>query len=313
MRIHSSLASLLVPVVFLALFTPAEAYPEPGSSLPAGAKINDPITADLEQVLRTHIATWRSPQLEVFRWDLFPDVLVVDTRDFHLQDRMFTRLAYFVEKKGFSGTLMTNRQLSGRHGWNAHDYGPDGLASFYNTARAKMFTLNPEETALESVAIREGILVLQDERVAPGRGAVLSISRSSSAIERRYLLTHESFHGVFFSSLEYREFCFQLWDSLPEVERQFNRGFLDSLGYDSKDRLLAVNEFQASLMQQPLEYAASYFERFLARFAEQETHGTVKASSLVATAEALDAFLHSNLGLRAGETVFPVSQEAQGR
>ena len=104
---------------------------EPGTSLPVGARIHDPITADLEQVLRTPIATWRSPQLEVFRWNLFPDVLVVDTRDFHLQDRMFTRLAYFVEKKGFRGALMTNLQLSGRHGWNAHDYGPDGLASFY--------------------------------------------------------------------------------------------------------------------------------------------------------------------------------------
>jgi hypothetical protein len=147
----------------------------------------------------------------------------------------------------------------------------------------------------------------------PGRGAVLSISRSSSAIERRYLLTHESFHGVFFSSLEYREFCFGLWDSLPEVERQFYRDFLDSLGYDSNDRLLAVNEFQAYLMQQPLKFAASYFERFLARFADQEAHGTFKTARLLETAEELDTFLHSNLGLRAGETVSRVTQDAQSR
>ena len=139
----------------------------------------------------------------------------------------------------------------------------------------------------------------------PGRGAVLSISRSSSAIERRYLLTHESFHGVFFSSLEYREFCFRLWDSLPEAERQFYSSFLDSLGYDSDDRLLSVNEFQAYLMQQPLKYAASFFERFLTRFAEQETHGGVKASSLVATAKALDAFLHSNLASGQARRSFP--------
>ena len=243
-----------------------------------GIEIGEPLPASLDEVLRTPTSSWRSALLEAFRWDRFPDIVVIDTIDFQVQDRMFTRLAYFVEKKGYRGRLMTNAQLAGRHGWNAHDYGPDGLASFYNAASEQGFPLDPEEKALESLAQRQGILVSHGDRVAPGTGGVLAISRSSSEIERRYLLTHESFHGIFFSSAAYRSFCFQLWDSLPSDERHFYTSFLDSLGYDGADRFLAVNEFQAYLMQQPLEYAASYFKRFLARFEDPEAGSAIDAN-----------------------------------
>ena len=133
--------------------------PETESSLDRGLATENPIPASLDQVLKTAPAAWRSPLLEVFRWDLFPDILVIDTVTFHVQDKMFTRLAYFIEKKGFRGRLMTNVQLAGRHGWNAHDYGPDGLASFFNAASASAFPLNPEEKALKSLALREQILI----------------------------------------------------------------------------------------------------------------------------------------------------------
>jgi hypothetical protein len=286
-----------MPVLVL-LFSAAGARAD--DTVPGGEAFASPITADLSQVVSAPTASWRSPVVEIYRWDHFPDIIVIDTADFHTQDRMFTRLAYFVEKKGFRGKLLSNARLAGRHGWNAHDYGPDGLASFFNAASERAFPLNTEEKGLESLALREGILLPDGERVAPGTGGVLSISRSSSAIERRYLLTHESFHGIFFSSAEYRETCFRLWDSLPPEERHFYRTFLDSLGYDSDDRFLAVNEFQAYLMQQPLEYALSYFGRFFARFGEP---GAVNPDSVLASAEELDAYLSSTFGVRAGETV----------
>ncbi|MGA2481424.1 MAG: hypothetical protein ABSG63_22020 [Spirochaetia bacterium] len=253
------------------------------------------------------MAGWRSPSLEVYRWDRFPEILIIDTRDFQIQDRMFTRLAYFVEKKGFRGKLLTNAQLAGRHGWNAHDYGPDGLASFFNAASGKA-ALNREETALEDLALREGILVPDGDRVAAGNGGVLSISRSSSEIERRYLLTHESFHGVFFSSAEYRDFCFRLWDSLASAERRFYRTFLDSLGYDGSDRFLCVNEFQAYLMQQPLEYAPGYFQRFITRFRETGVKASIDPAAILAAAKELDGFLFSLWGLHAGGTLLKVGQ-----
>jgi len=312
-RIYSVSFRLIVTVITLVLLTSAEVCAETGTSFTDGEAFDEPITAALDRVLRTSVATWRSPLLEVFRWDLFPDILIIDIVDFHFQDRTFMRLAYFLEKKGFRGRLMTNAQLAGRHGWNAHDYGPSALASFFNAVTEKSFPLNPEEKALKTLALREGIIVPGGEHVAPGRGGVLSISRSSSDIERRYLLTHESFHGIFFASPEYREFCFRLWDSLPPEERRFYRTFLDSLGYDGDDRFLAVNEFQAYLMQQPLEYAISYFERFLARFGAPGTDGAVEATRLAATAKELDGFLRLNFGLQAGQTVRPVVQGVQGQ
>jgi hypothetical protein len=176
-RIFSIASRLVLQVMILMLFTPAEARSETGTSLSFGETFDEPITAALNRVLRTPTAAWRSPLLEVFRWDLLPEIIVIDTVDFHLQGRTFTRLAYFLEKKGFRGRLMTNAQLAGRHGWNAHDYGPDGLASFFNAAREKTFMLNPEEKALESLALREGILVPDGAYVAPGRGGA-GFSRS---------------------------------------------------------------------------------------------------------------------------------------
>jgi hypothetical protein len=278
-----------------------------------GQTVASTTVASLEHVLTTPTSAWRSPLFEVYRWDLFPGILIIDTIDFHHQDAMFTRLAYFVEKKGFRGKLMTNAQLAGRHGWNAHDYGPDGLASFFNAASDGAFPLNPEEKVLERLALNEGIIVSAGSSVFPGRGGVLSISRSSSAIERRYLLTHESFHGIFFSSSEYRSFSFQLWDSLLPAERQFYVAFLDGLGYDGNDRFLAVNEFQAYLMQQPLEYAASYFKRFLVRFGESPTPYAVDAVSISAAAKQLDEFLRANFGVRAGGTVTPAGAESDSK
>ena len=294
------------------LFTVADAYAEKRISLASEEVVGDPLPADLDSLLATSISEWRSPLLEVYRWDRFPDILVIDTIDLQFQNRMFTRLAYFVEKKGFRGRLMTNAQLAGRHGWNAHDYGPEGLASFFNAAAARAFPLNVEEKALEALALREGVLVPHGVQVVSGKGGVLAISRGSSAIERRYLLTHESFHGVFFSSPAYREFCFELWDSLPLAERRFYKNFLDSLGYDGDDRFLAVNEFQAYLMQQPLEYASGYFERFLARFREQGQE-VIDPAAFTATAAQLDEFLRSRFGLQAGETVLRGGRRTQAR
>jgi hypothetical protein len=278
-----------------------------------GLTLAEPVLANLDTVLRTPVSTWRSPIREVFRWERFPEILIIDSVDYQTQDRMFTRLAYFLEKKGFRGRLMTNAQLEGRHGWNAHDYGPGGLSLFFNAASAKGFLLNPEEEALESLALREGILLPVAEHVAPGEGGILAIARSASETERRYLLTHESFHGIFFSSPAYRDFSFKLWDSLPAKERNFYTDFLGSLGYDNSDHFLVVNEFQAYLMQQPLEYALSYFERFVARFGGTDPRASVDPAHLLATAKELDGFLRSSFGIQAGETVGPVIHRTQGQ
>jgi hypothetical protein len=264
------------------------------------AVLPPPIPASLARILDAPLSAWRSSAVEVYRWDLFPDVVILDTASFAVQDRMLTRLAYFLEKKGSRGKLLGNAGLAGRHGWNAHDYGAEGLSAFYSTAAETSFALNPEELVVRELAVRLGIISASRGRFIPGRGAVLAISRSSSSIERRLLLAHESFHGIFFSSEAYRDFCRGLWDSLAAGERAFYESFLDSLGYDAADPTLVVNEFQAYLMQQPLEYAASYFERFIRLQAERGSAPDVQPFQLVENARSLDYFLLSRFGFGAG-------------
>jgi len=271
--------------------------PAPGAATPV---LPSPIPASLEEVLVAPTSGWRSAAVEVYRWDLFSDVVIFDTARFAVQDRMFTRLAYYLEKRGFRGKLLGNARLAGRHGWNAHDYGAEGLAAFFSAAAETSFPLNPEELAVRQLAADQGIISPSRGRFIPGHGAVLAISRSSSAVERRLLLAHESFHGIFFSSEAYRDFCMGLWDSLPNEEKAFYESFLNSLGYDSADPTLVVNEFQAYLMQQPLEYAASYFERFIRLQPESGSASAVQPLQLVENAHALDQFLRSRFGFGAG-------------
>jgi len=288
------------PALLAVLLSASTAFPAGTALASFPSKLASPIPASLEQVLDAPASAWRSSAVEVYRWDLFPDVVILDTARFAVQDRMFTRLAYFLEKRGFRGKLLGNARLAGRHGWNAHDYGAEGLAAFFSAAAETSFPLNPEELAVRQLAADQGIISLSRGRFNPGRGAVLAICRSSSALERRLLLAHESFHGIFFFSEAYRGFCMALWDSLTMEEKAFFESFLDSLGYDSADPTLVVNEFQAYLMQQPLEYAASYFDRFIRLRADSGTASVVQPLQLVENARSLDEFLRPRFGFGAG-------------
>jgi hypothetical protein len=261
----------------------------------------EPALASLRAILTSPAAPHDTIGYDLYRWDAFPSILVIDTPDFHFQDRMFSRLAFFLEKRGFRGRLLDNNALESLHGWNAHDYGPDGLASFFNAVELTGMTLNPEEIILRDIALDQGVIAMVRDNYAPGVGGILSISRSSSYYERRLLLTHESFHGIFFTSPQYREFCFQLWGSLsPRVQTFFIR-FLEQLGYAADYRFLCVNEFQAYLMQQPVRYAPEYFQRVIQRFGGAETQ--VPVGALLEAARRLDGYLGSRFDIHAGQTV----------
>ena len=287
---HPAVATVLkgFVLVLIALFVPFAAV--------AGTSAA-PISAPLSRVLAASAATSDSSFI-LYRWDRFPSILILDTVDYHFQDRMFSRLAFFLEKRGFRGRLLSNGELEKLHGWNAHDYGPEGLASFFTEVDHERFVLNPEEETLKELALQHGIIQTVSGGFAPGTGGVLSISRSSSAIERRLLLVHESFHGVFFASPEYRSFCFQLWDSLDSAVRSFFIRFLDELGYDGSFRYLVVNEFQAYLMQQPARYAPDYFLRVAKRFAGEGSG--VPQTAILDASHRLNDFLESRFGIVAG-------------
>ncbi|MDR0589651.1 MAG: hypothetical protein LBG25_03810 [Spirochaetaceae bacterium] len=276
----------------------------PERSLPSA------IPADPGVVLVYDQALWRDRRYEVFQWEHFPSVLIFDTADYAVQDRLFKRIAFFVEKKGSAGRLMGDQELAVLHGWNAHDYRAEDLAAFFTAARTKNFPLSPEEEELEIILRKAGIL----NSSGPGRGAVLSISRESSDYLRGLFMTHEGFHGLFFIDEEFREFCRRRWEGLAPTAKRFLRSYFDYQGYDVNNTSLVINEFMAHCLQQPVSRVSWYFGEVLAgRINESswrrevlppmdESSGTWPDLSLAFTreAEALSSYVNQRWGFTAG-------------
>ena len=294
---------LLMFSTFVALTMPIGAEQPPRQvQVPSLTEIPEPTSASLQSIEGDSGDLSQGSAFAIYRWDRFPQVIVLDMADFTEQDCMFSRLAFFLEKRGYRGRLLTDTQLAGKHGWNAHDYGADGLASFFNAAAATRFPLDPEETLLRGIALREGIVTRRGDSLLPGSGAILSISRSSSKYERILLLAHESYHGVYFCMAKYRELCARTWAATPASERRFVRRLLEYLGYDDSDSSLVVNEFQAYLLQQPKSMAPAYFKRMSKLIAN--TEGVPEAAEvmphLLKDEAVLEAFLMSNYAIEAG-------------
>jgi hypothetical protein len=220
----------------------------------------EPVPADPGIILAYDQSQWRNPRYEVFRWEHFPSVLIFDTADYAVQDRLFKRLAFFVEKKGYAGRLMGDAALADLHGWNAHDYRAEDLAAFFAAARARNFPLTEEEEELETILRHTGVL----KGAGAGAGAVLSISRESSEYLRGLFMIHEGFHGLFFIDRDFQEFCRLRWEGLDPAARRFIRAYFDYQGYDGDDSFLVINEFMAHCLQQPVSRAAWYFGEVLA-------------------------------------------------
>jgi hypothetical protein len=224
----------------------------------------EPVPADPGLLLAYPEEAWRDPRYELFRWPRFPSILIFDTADYAVQDRLFKRMAFFVEKAGFRGRLVPDAELAELRGWNAHDYRAEDLARFFSAA-GEDFPLSPEEGELRSILLREGIIrSAGGAGFSPGAGAVLSISRESPDYLRSLFMNHEGFHGLFFIDEDFRGFSRRRWEALDGVSRGFIRSYFDSQRYDLGDDYLMVNEFMAYCLQQPVSQAGRYFGENLA-------------------------------------------------
>ncbi len=209
-----------------------------------------PIPADPGQILTWERSSWRKPDYELFSWSRYPRVLIMDTASFEVQDEYFKRLAFFVEKAGHAGTLESLAALTGLHGYNAHDYRPEDLARFFTAAKKDPGGLSAEENSLAAVLVENGVVKPVSDGYAPGDGCILSLSRSSTPIVRALLLTHESFHGLFFTMPEFRDATEREWEALSPDEQALWVDYLAARGYNTEDHYLVVNEFQSYLLQQ---------------------------------------------------------------
>ncbi|MDR1801993.1 MAG: hypothetical protein LBQ94_00165 [Treponema sp.] len=223
----------------------------------------EPVTADPGVVLSYPIERWRDRRYEVFRWDAFPEILIFDTADYDVQDRLFKRLAFFVEKAGFRGRLAPDAEIAALHGWNAHDYRALDLANFFEAARKSNFPLLREERELETILLDAGILRRNSaSEIIAGRGAIISLSRESDKTDRSLrprFMAHEGFHGIYFIDEDFRNFSRQRWEVFPAAAKKFLLSFFEFQAYDTSDQYLVVNEFMAHVLQQSVAQAAWYF------------------------------------------------------
>jgi hypothetical protein len=286
------------------------------SASPAG---EEPIAADPGLILSWPDESWKEKGYIVFRWDAFPQVLIFDTASYAVQDRLFKRLAFFTEKRGFRGRLAGDEEIASLHGWNAHDYRAAGLAAFFAAAEDAAFPLLPEELELRALLLDTGVLARRGGKIIAGTGAVISISQESEEYLRRRFMAHEGFHGIFFIDEDFRDFSRRRWEALSEPARRFILSYFDFQAYDINDEELMINELMAHVLQEGESAAGAYFgetlpNRMVARSPWREN--ALPAESRVnsrgarywpglerafrAEAEAFSAYVRRRWGLSAG-------------
>ncbi len=225
-------------------------------------EVLEPIRTDPGLILNYKTSQWRTADYEIFEWDRFPQILFFDTRNYDVQDRLFRRMAFFVEKQGYKGRLLTNEELGDMHGYNAHDYSAQSMANFFNKAKEIGFELNEEELLLKRILIHNGLLEDDGIYVKANEGGLVSISRETPAWSRTNLLAHEGWHTIFFRDAEFRNFVSAVYYTFDSDSRDFLIDYFKSqpsLGYDVNDEYLMHNEFMAYIMQNRLSEVANYF------------------------------------------------------
>ena len=280
------------------------------AALTENGDILSPRQADIGHIIFSAFTPPEDRSWDLYRWNLLPETLIFDTADYDVQAKFFKRLAFFVEKPGFVGTLVSDENLEGRHGWNAHDYKADDLAAFFSKAERDQFGLNDEELLLKEILLKNGVILREEGGYGEGRGVVLSVSRETLPNWRYRFLTHECLHSIFFTSEDYRNDIDEVFSGLNPDETEFWKKLLDYRGYDVKNRYLLVNEFMAYMLQQPEQEAVDYFKTFMykrltaARPRERafvDSFETENSETFRTTSRKLGRVLHEYTGREAGQ------------
>ncbi len=269
-----------------------------------------PLASDPGLIVLWDQSAWRTEDFELFSWELFPSVLILDFKNYAVQDEFLRRLAFFTEKKGYTGRLVTDEELEGQHGFNAHDYRPESLASFYALADAQNFPLNDKELLLRHILLEQGILALKGSKIVSGKGALLSISQETSLNLRYTLLGHECLHGIYFTNEPFRTHTSAVFAGADPGSLAFLLGYFSitpTLNYDIDDSYLIENEFMAYLLQQSLEQTSQYFINISNRGSVLKALPELgsyiletKAQGFVDSAAELELFIFNSYGLSAG-------------
>jgi hypothetical protein len=270
-----------------------------------------PIPVELSEFSRYPQSEWRNDEFEVFSWTLYPDILWIDSRDYVVQSRFFKRLAFFVEKQGYIGSLLTDAEMAGQHGYNAHNYSPGGLADFYNAVETASFPINRYEQYLRDIAEIRGIILRDASGLwRGGGGGVLGVSRESLPAHRRLLVVHESMHAVLYEEDQFHQGVADYWrQTLTERERRYWQDMFAWMHYSPDDEYLMYNEFQAYLLQQPQRAVRWYFRTRMAdrvrsslgRYEPVDAFLQDHPTTFVDSADAINSLLFQTTGMVGGD------------
>ena len=270
-----------------------------------------PIAVDPGLIMKWPRNTWRGNDYELFEWDRFPKILFFDISTYSVQDDFFRRLAFFVEKAGYKGRLLSDAELNGKHGYNAHDYKADDLARFFEKARRESFPLNDKELLLKEILVYNGVLqIAGDGEVLAGSGAVISISQESPAYLRTTFIAHEGWHGIFFIDEDFRNTVASIYYTIDAQTLAYLRRYFQvtpSLNYDVHDDYLMKNEFMAYMLQRTVAQTAPYFVDMAKREHSQQL-AKAEADYIIETggsgfegaAKLLDEYVSDRWNLNAG-------------
>ncbi len=271
----------------------------------------NPIVCDPGLIMKWKKSFWRGKNYELFQWDAFDGILYFDTENYAYQDNMFKRLAFFVEKNGYKGKLLSNEFLADKHGYNAHDYSASSLASFFNTALNQNFSLNKEELVLKEILIKNKVLIDDGEgNVSEGKGAVISISQESPDYLRVTFVAHEGWHGLFFTDEDFRNTVAAIYYTMDQTTLAYLKKYFSitpSLNYDISDDYLMKNEFMAYMLQRPLDSVRQYYINMASRshsqmWAKQLADYVIltEADGFYSAASMLDEYVETHWGYNAG-------------
>ncbi|MBR4683609.1 MAG: hypothetical protein IKO95_02170 [Spirochaetia bacterium] len=271
----------------------------------------EPLPADFKQILENDPAQWRYSDWEVYRWESFPGILIIDFQNYNIQSHMLKRLSYFVEKRGYTGKIHSFLRLSGKSDWNAHNYKAKDLAAFFTEAQRSNALLTSSESYLMELLLANGIIERGEAGYTGGEDkGIVSVSQESAPHVRSLLLTHEGYHGLFYAAPGLKELVYDLWDKLaPEAQEMWVEYLrtADAWNYDYRNGYLLRNEMLGYMMQQ--KDFAEYFDnmmfpRLLKRIPDKAEHfqGIRDAArqAFLDTALKIAVFLQNNYNLSPG-------------
>ncbi|MGP1588138.1 MAG: hypothetical protein ACTTHG_07355 [Treponemataceae bacterium] len=279
--------------------------------LSAEIENSKPILADPGLIIHWPKENWRSKDFELFAWEEFPSILILDFADYSVQDKFLKRLAFFVEKANFVGTLLKDEQMISLHGYNAHDYKSEDLAGFFTAVEKQNFQLNNEELMLKQILLDNGWIKYENGIFSGTNTALISISKESPDYLRTTFICHEGMHGIFFIDSEFRTFIYELFDKTDKNSIEFIKAYFfvtPSLSYDIKNDYLLRNEFMAYLFQQPLSAISQYFgtnlanRHYINKFYPEiaKICRETQAQGFVEAAEKLDEYAQSRWAFNLG-------------